>query len=485
MDKDGRIIFVRSSSQPIYKDGQIVGITGLMTDITERRKAEEAVRASEEKFKSIIEHVTDIFYIQNANREIIYISPQTEQVLGYKPEEMQHGWQKYLTDNPMNQAGPEKSQMAFTTSEKQAPYLLEFMHRDGTKRLAEINESPLKNDKGEVIGMVGAARDMTEREEAEILRAESEAKYRSLVETAGAGIATIDLDGKFTFANARVCQWAGLAKADILGKPFANYVHPDDLPGLAEMFLNAVGGESAGPTFEFRIINADGQITWLYTNPTSAILDGKTIGFNAILIDITERKMAEDALRTSESKFSHVFYGSPFPLSLTRVRDGVLVEINDAWTEKYGYTRSEACGKTTAELGISTNPEERAHIYTLLQEKGNLHNIEVTGYRTKDNPAPIFLVNFETLEFGGEKYVLTTAQDITEYRKAEQALKASEAQYRLLSEHTTDTVWLMDMNLKIMYHSPSVEKLRGFTTQEINGNAAGATCHTGVAQARI
>jgi PAS domain S-box-containing protein/putative nucleotidyltransferase with HDIG domain len=178
-------------------------------------------------------------------------------------------------------------------------------------------------------------------------------------------------------------------------------------------------------------------------------------------------KRAEKALEESERKFSHVFYNAPLALSLTRLRDGILFEVNDAWTEIYGYTRSEVYGKTTAELGISGNPEERARIYALLQQKGNLHNMEITGYHTKENFSPIILANFDIIELGQEKYILTSAQDITESKRAAEALKASEAQYRLLSEHITDTVWLMDMNLNFIYHSPSVEKMRGFTAREI------------------
>ena len=151
---------------------------------------------------------------------------------------------------------------------------------------------------GEIVAIYN---DVTESKQAEEALRVSEERYRSLVETAGSGISSIDLEGKFTFANDKVCQWAGLAEADILGRPFANFVHPADLPGLTEMFLNTAVGKSTGPNIEFRIIGKDGQITWLYTNPTSIILDGKTSGFNAILNDITQRKWAEKELLKSEA----------------------------------------------------------------------------------------------------------------------------------------------------------------------------------------
>ncbi|MCX5997435.1 MAG: PAS domain S-box protein [Chloroflexi bacterium] len=338
------------SVAPVFDaNGNCTQLIGTVHDITERKQAEEAVRTSERRFKSIVEHISDIFYVLNTNYEMIYISPQAEKVMGYTLEEVRHNWQSYLTDNPINLAAREKTQLAMATGEKQEPYLQEFMDRHGTKRLIEINESPLKNDKGEVIGMVGAARDVTERKRAETLQAESEAKYRSLVETAGAGIATIDLDGKFTFANARVCRWVGLTEADILGQPFADVIHSDDMPGLMEMFLSAAAGERPGPTFEFRIINNDGQIIWLYTNPTSIIVDGKTVGFNAILIDITERKLADEAILRSKLLLQSVIDSTPDWIYVKDFQHKYLL-VNKSFANSQNFAPQDMIGKADTEV---------------------------------------------------------------------------------------------------------------------------------------
>ncbi len=348
--KDGRIRTVEWYDKTLKDiNNNIVGLLSIGQDITERKQAEEAVRTSERRFKSIVEHISDIFYALNTKYEMIYISPQAEKVMGYTLEEVRHNWQSYLTDNPINLAAREKTQLAMATGEKQEPYLQEFMDRHGTKRLIEINESPLKNDKGQVTGMVGAARDVTERKQAETLQAESEAKYRSLVETAGAGIVTIDLDGKFTFANARVCQWLGLTKADILGQPFADVIHSDDMPGLIEMFLSAAAGERPGPTFEFRIINNDGQIIWLYTNPTSIIVDGKTVGFNAILIDITERKQADDAILRSKLLLQSVIDSTPDWIYVKDFQHKYLL-VNKSFADSQNFAPQDMIGKADTEV---------------------------------------------------------------------------------------------------------------------------------------
>ena len=170
--KDGTVFTVEIVGGPYVWQGRKV-MFALMHDITdrirsetERKRVEEALRESEGKFKSIIEHISDIFYMLDLNYKMLYISPQV-QMLGYTSEEMLDIWQNLVTDNPINLAAREKTQLALNTGEKQEPYLQEFMHRYGKKRLIEINESPFKNDKGEVIGIVGAARDVTERKQVE------------------------------------------------------------------------------------------------------------------------------------------------------------------------------------------------------------------------------------------------------------------------------------------------------------------------------
>ena len=135
-------------------------IDNISRDITERKQAEE-------KLRNIIEHSNELFYTHDTNHKLIYISPQSMQILGYSPDEIVIEWTKLTTENPINRTGFEITEKALKTGEKQEPYLLEFNKKDGSKVLLEIDESPLKDDMGKVIGMVGAARDITERKKLE------------------------------------------------------------------------------------------------------------------------------------------------------------------------------------------------------------------------------------------------------------------------------------------------------------------------------
>jgi len=146
----------------------------------ERKLAEEALKESEEKLRYIIEHSNELFYIHDTQHKFTFVSPQSLTVLGYTPDEMTIEWTKLLTENPVNEQGLEITTKALKTGERQPPYILEVYTKDRRKIILEIDESPLKNKQGIVTGIVGAARDVTERinTEAFLKKNEKELKKR-------------------------------------------------------------------------------------------------------------------------------------------------------------------------------------------------------------------------------------------------------------------------------------------------------------------
>ncbi|MGD0854803.1 MAG: PAS domain S-box protein [Dehalococcoidia bacterium] len=291
--KDGTTLWAENTFSLVRDDnGKPVSILGEGRDITERLKAEEAIRESERRFKSIFEHVSDLFYMQNTVREIIYVSPQVEQVLGYTVEEVLNKRQFYITDNPLYQVADERWQSAIKTGEKQEPYALEFICKDGTKRLGEINESPLKNDKGEVIGIVGAVRDITERKRIEAALRESEEKYRIVVENALEAI-VISVDDGLKFANRMAMELTGYSHDEFTSRPFIELIHPDDRQMVAERHIQRLQGIAVPQTYAFRVVCKSGDIKWAELAAVIITWEGRTATLN-FLTDITDRRRLEE-----------------------------------------------------------------------------------------------------------------------------------------------------------------------------------------------
>ena len=135
-------------------------------DITERMRVEEALRESEQNFRNIVEHTTNIYYSHTSDHNLTFMSSQTLEILGYPPEEALINWHEFLTDNPVNQIGIELTQKAIDTGERQNTYILELKHKDGHNVWVEVHESPIVQD-GKTVSIVGALTDITEHKRAE------------------------------------------------------------------------------------------------------------------------------------------------------------------------------------------------------------------------------------------------------------------------------------------------------------------------------
>ena len=296
----------------------------------------------------------------------------------------------------------------------------------------------------------------------------SEEKYRCLVETAGAGIATIDMKGNLTFVNDRICQLTGYSRQDIVGGPFADFLHKDDLPHLMEAFLKAISGTRISEMLEFRLICKGGYCIWVHSNPEPVVIDGQITGFSAILYDISDRKRLEEALMKSEERYRTI---------LDQMQDsyyevdtvGNFTFMSESAGHRLGYSCEEMLGQnyrfTVPEEDIEPIFVAYDEVYrTGKPNKGFPHRIRHKDGSITFSEVSIDLNRDNAGEIIGFKCVI---RDITGRKKAEAALLEREEQYRLLANNMTDSVWLMDMNLKVTYISPSTEKLRGFSAQEL------------------
>jgi PAS domain S-box-containing protein len=165
--KEGRDILCRLSASVIGENLREKRIVVMYEDKTRSRYAEEALQESEQKIRYIIEHSNEIFYIHDIRHTFTYMSPQSLQILGYRPDELMMDWMKLSTGDPVNERGYGFKEAALKTGERQKPYVLELYRKDGGKAVLEIDESPVKDNEGKVIGIVGAARDVTELKRAE------------------------------------------------------------------------------------------------------------------------------------------------------------------------------------------------------------------------------------------------------------------------------------------------------------------------------
>ncbi len=179
---------------------------------------------------------------------------------------------------------------------------------------------------------------------------------------------------------------------------------------------------------------ADGSLGIFQSTKVPLIAeDGTLLGIVGIAVDITARKKAEETLRQSEEKFARAFASNPAALAMTRLEDGVIMDVNGTWETTFGYTRDKAIGHTTLELGFWRAPEDRQRLIEELRTHGKVRNLEERVAKRSGEPF-VALASAEILNVGGEEMILSTWLDISDRKRAEDALRESEEKYRKINE---------------------------------------------------
>jgi two-component system, cell cycle sensor histidine kinase and response regulator CckA len=406
------------------EDGRFMGSFAMLTDITERKQAEEALLESENKFRSFAEQaITGINIIQDGVFK--YVNPKFAEMFGYTVEECLNGMPfKNLVYAEDLATVEEQVGRRISGGTGAAHYTFRGLKRNGQIFHVEIYGSAIVYQ-GKPAS-TGTILDITERKRAEKALAESEEKYRRIVETANEGICAADADNLVTYVNQKMADMLGYLPEEIIGKPLTHFFFPEDLADHQEKWSHRIQG--LGETYERRFRRSDGGECW--TNISVTVIrseDGRFTGAFGMLTDITERKQAEIALRMSEERFSRFFRASPVGTSILRLIDNKFADVNDVFLGLFGYTREEVIGQNPLDLGIWPDPEDRVKMVEILKKQGRVKDFE-TRFRWKSGEIGDVLFSGEVIEVAGQQYLLGLTHDITERKRADKERKKLEQQ---------------------------------------------------------
>ncbi|HWP97437.1 MAG TPA: PAS domain S-box protein [Syntrophomonadaceae bacterium] len=194
-------------------------------------------------------------------------------------------------------------------------------------------------------------------------------------------------------------------------------------------------------------------------------------------LDVTECKKVELELSRSEEKFSKAFRSNPDWMTISNLREGRYIEINDAALSAIGYQRDEVIGHTVQELGIWAFPEERDLLLEQIQEHGNVRNLETT-FRMKAGEIRNFLISAEIIDIGGEPYLLGVSKDITRQRIIEERLRESEAELRTIFENANGIIYTLSTEGKFIFVSRGWTENLGHDVREVKDQFFGSFIHT-------
>lgn len=227
-----------------------------------------------------------------------------------------------------------------------------------------------------------------------------------------------DLEGCYLDCNRAFEEYFEIRRQDLLGRKIQELKTVDrpDIHTNVDQELLQRGGKIV---YEATIQHTDGGVTDVITNKVLfRKANGAPSGIIGVLVDITERKRAEQALRASEAKFMLAFHGSPTMMVISSIPDGRIIEVSDSLLSGMGTTREEILGRTSVELGSYVNPEQRDQVLALLAAQGSVRNVEVPMY-DRDGAIRHCLFSAERIQLEGREHNLVLLQDISDRKQAE------------------------------------------------------------------
>jgi two-component system cell cycle sensor histidine kinase/response regulator CckA len=290
--------------------------------------------------------------------------------------------------------------------------------------------------------------------------------FDSLIDYA---IIASDFDGNIIAYNEGAKQIYSYAPEEIIGKENIEIFFPREFieaGRLQQLISDLIVKEQV--SYKGEKVRKDGsrfpaQILLTITKDKNS----KVVGFIEIVQDLTEQKRAKEVLCDVEERFSKAFRANPDAMTISRMSDGMLFEVNDMWEKTLGYSRAESVGISSVTLGIWSDPAMRQKAVKQLQETGSLRNFE-TDIRRKTGEVRQVSLSSERLDIGGEQCLLTIIQDITERKHAEEALRQSEERFRLASESSNDLIYEWDLKDRIDWFG-KINKLLGYAPDELPG----------------
>ncbi|MGZ8752233.1 MAG: PAS domain S-box protein [Acidimicrobiia bacterium] len=470
----GHDVWIEVDSSPLTDaDGAYAGAITLLTDVTEERHVEAALRHERERFRRLVQESADLIVVATDDGTIDYASPAVEPVLGYRPEDLRGRPLEDLLLVPADGASLRSGTLAPASRlGDTVPNELSLKHRDGSTRYCEVVARNLIDDPS-VRGVVVNARDVTDARRAE-------RRLRALFEASNDIVTILHPDGSW-FASPAGTRLLGHQPGYEPEGGLLSLVHPDDLAGAAAALEEVLDGRrSASDPLAFRARTADGSYLWLEAVANNLRDDPLVAGVVITARDITERNRQAAALRESEERFAAAFERSPVAIAVIAF-DGALIDCNEAYSQIVGVPIPELIGTDAMALVHPDDIEQAV--------EAAVARVEADG-RQLPPPPPIRMlrpagtevwVRFDSQivhdSSGEPSYVVATMNDITEQKNAEEAVRRSEHWFKTLVQNQSDLVTVVGFDGVLTYVSPNSETVLGFKPSELIGTTGADNIH--------
>jgi PAS domain S-box-containing protein len=462
--KNGRKIMLEVNEQPYFEDGKVAGIIGVARDVTERKRAEEALQEACDRLEMRVrERTAELEAINKQLQTEISERRQVEEQLRIMHSAVESsvnaialcdlkGNLTYVNDSFLILWGYDKADevigrpcRSFWEEAENAAEIydkikgmeswageLTARRKDGLMFDVHLSANAVVNEAGNPIQLMASFIDVTERRKAEEALRQSEENYRLVVENASDAIMVIQ-ELKIKFANTRTAEITGYSRDELIAKPFIEMVHPDDQAMVMENHLKRLRGEDVPSVYPFKFMTKSGMVKWAEVRAVFVIWQAGPVVLS-FLSDITDRMLAEEALRESEGKYRVLFDEAADSIAIIDT-EGHLLDVNKRFEEESGWSREEMIGKNVFTLGLLMKPSVEKAVYHLSRLLNDIEPpiFEIEGVDRKGAIVPYELRATPIRKGGKTVAVQAILRNITERRQSEEKIIAM-AYYDALTE---------------------------------------------------
>ena len=460
-------------------DEQIIGIAGFAVDITERKRAETALRERDRDLRAIMDHAPFAIFLKDRDRRYRLVNRRYTEWFGQRTDDIRGRTTEEIHPEPVwgetSRADAEVLQEGRIAVMERAP-----LSEKTTIGYLQITQFPILDDQGAIVGIAGFCADITERNRAETALRESRELLIESQRLGKIGHLLSDRLNNRVYWSDSLFELRGILKREFftleetLTTPF---IHPDDKPRFEAVRDSGIA-DRRDFEIDIRVQRPNGTYAWEHVigHPRYAP-DGTLTSVLYVLQDITERKLAEEALEQKEADLRAIMDNAPFAI-LLKDGDGFYRFINRTYTDWFGDRPEDLIGRRAADV----YPAEQARVWAAIdqevmrtgqvsQDERRVLSAKLGIEYTLTTKFPIRDKDGVTIGFAG---IVT---DITGRKRAEEALRQSEGRFRALIERSNDMVDVVTGDGRVTYRSPANTEVLGYGDDEVIGGSIASRVH--------
>ncbi|MBI9076699.1 MAG: PAS domain S-box protein [Desulfatibacillum sp.] len=289
-----------------------------------------------------------------------------------------------------------------------------------------------------------------------------EEKFKSLVENINEIVFVTDENATITYISPNILAFSGYTREEVIGRNFVEFVHPEDLTNRIDQFQKVMDGENL--VTEYRMMDKNGAAIWIRANAKRMESESGFTGLQGILVDITDRKMMEEHLRSSEERYRNLFHNAQVGLVRTRIRDGKVLEANELCARMFQFTRDELLGLKA--YAFYKNPDDRDLMRRKLLIDGFVDNYEVQMLRRDGSE---FWASYSLRIYPENDCMEGAIIDVSQRKAAEDALIESEERFMSLIAQSPIAYEYYAMDGTLLENNPAHCRMWGVAREDAVG----------------